>query len=101
MFASVSRERWGHSLAWGKSGYPGKEVLLEGLGVERNYVWCFIIVVIFMKVLGAKSWGVLRWGWVKSHLSGVGSKQVTKGVSVFMGGGVLTTLDTIKEVLTM
>ena len=36
------------------------------LGVEENYVWCLGIVVIFMRLVGAKMWGrcfkFIIWG---------------------------------------
>ena len=38
------------------SEYPGKEVYLERLGVEENFVWCLVIVVIFMGLGEAKWW---------------------------------------------
>ena len=33
------------------------EVCFVGLVVGRNYVWCLVIVVIFMGFGGAKRWG--------------------------------------------
>ena len=33
------------------------DVCLMGLGVGGNYVWCLVIVVIFMGTGGAKRWG--------------------------------------------
>ena len=34
---------------------PGEEICCGGLGVGGNYLWHLVIVVIFMKLRGAKS----------------------------------------------
>ena len=47
----------------GEFVWPGEQVngladvCLMGLGVGGNYVWCLVIVVIFMGTGGAKRWG--------------------------------------------
>ena len=52
------------------------EVCFMGLVLERNYVWCLVIVVIFMRFgqAGAKSCGgclkVINCGWRKSQKRG-------------------------------
>ena len=35
------------------------EVCFVGLVVGGNYVWCLVVVVIFMGLKGAKTWGKL------------------------------------------
>ena len=50
-----------------------KEVYLVGLGIEGNYVWCFVIVVIFIGLWGAKEVGEEIF-------------QETKGLTSFYGG---------------
>ena len=40
----------------GVSEEPGEEICLGGLGLGGNYVWCFVIVAIFLEFGGAKKW---------------------------------------------
>ena len=86
---SCNSDSWGRytlkCLCWcveGKAGelvQPGGasedclEVCFVGLVVGRNYVWCLVIVVIFMGFGGAKGWGRFKsiiWGDNASHKKG-------------------------------
>ena len=51
MLVGVSIETWGFSLVWGQ---------VNRLGVEENYVCCFVIVVIFLELGGTKRYGGLK-----------------------------------------
>ena len=64
---------------------------LSKLGVVGTYVWCLVIVVIFMGLGEAQRWGGgrLKPGW--------GGRQAAKGRPGFMGKGELTHLDTMKN----
>ena len=67
------RERWGVSSTWGASE-KGKKVWLVGLKLRGDYVWCLVIVVIFMGYRGAKRWigDVLKssFGVTRDHKEG-------------------------------
>ena len=47
-------------VCWWRCGKPWiawRRGLLGGVGIRGNYVWCLVIVVIFMGLGGAKRWG--------------------------------------------
>ena len=54
------------SSAWGGASEDYLEVCFVGLVVGGNYIWCLVIVVIFVGSAGAKRWGglfkVIIWG---------------------------------------
>ena len=53
-------------------------LFVNKLGVGGNYVWCFVIVAIFMGLGGTK-----RWGCLKSSYEEKGS---SKKAATFIGG---------------
>ena len=75
----------------GASENPCEEVCVGGLGEGENYIWCLVIVAIFMGLGGPKRCGG-GGKWVG---------QVTKwevGVAIFMGKEELASLDTTKKI---
>ena len=68
---------------------PAEEVCLGRRGVGGNYLWCLVIVVIFMQLAGAKTLG--GWGGFKIIIWGTASHQ---GENNFYGEE-LTPLDTM------
>ena len=62
------------SSAWGGASEDYLEVCFVGLVVGGNYIWCLVIVVIFVGSAGAKRWRgggglfkVIIWGGNASH----------------------------------
>ena len=58
----------------GRASEDCLEVCFVGLVVGGNYVWCLVIVVIFMGFGGAKRWGMLQslhLGWQYKPQEGI------------------------------
>ena len=70
MFSVVSRERLGDGLNWEQMNSLAKSFAMKELGV-RSYIWCLVIVVIFMGFEREKNAGgtfkVIIWGDKPSH----------------------------------
>ena len=67
------KDRWEINSAWTASEQSGKEVCFVGLGVGENYVWCLVMLVIFMGFGGAKKW---RWSSYTSFYGEGGGRGV-------------------------
>ena len=47
-----------------------KRFFLGGLVVKENYAWCLVVVVIFIRLGGAKRWGGGGGGFKFPHAGG-------------------------------